>query len=573
MSNTKTGKQFRTRKITYIDLKHIDMDRMLTKLFPLLKYSGQSNKTSGHITKLMIEECRDFFMRHPEWFVGFKHLGEEGNKIKDVVKRWIETDLMDMATKGRVERAVVAAPRPLHGNTYKFSNPAYARDYGAAEQVYWMLFFASKGRGRTVQDSLKRFFFMGIDPVTDSYDPSVTVDVETQAILRLDAMITKKESRPKPSSSEPQQLQPLCVGQADIMADDISRLLAYEDCIPRAAMVDYLKTLLAFHLALYHLKLMQILPNVVKQHSCNKLCSEGESQIKFCHDNTHEGCPYRLELVVDMGGVKNKDMMGLAEKSASRFYGKVPAFVRSNFIIKKLEEMTENQSNTSDRLPKPAGGTFTVGDLVALLHPEHEDVRESYFAERLDELIEELGFGNDDDDPKIRQIIALGLSKFDSLIEILIAKSSAEHRKSIIRCLDSLLLKNKENGLLAQTKGPKSARRFLLGSDLLEVLVQVAVLTRQKEGFATRQIRIEELLDYLRGRYGLYIDRLPENAQHESSVHDRHALRRNLDAFKLRLREIGFYKDLSDAYVNQKVSPRYKIEENDKQTRAGGMHE
>ena len=45
-----------------------------------------------------------------------------------------------------------------------------------------------------------------------------------------------------------------------------------------------------------------------------------------------------------------------------------------------------------------------------------------------------------------------------------------------------------------------------------------------------------------------------------SSILDRRAFRLNLEAFKRRLREIGFFEDLSDAYVTQKVSPRYVIE-------------
>jgi hypothetical protein len=38
-------------------------------------------------------------------------------------------------------------------------------------------------------------------------------------------------------------------------------------------------------------------------------------------------------------------------------------------------------------------------------------------------------------------------------------------------------------------------------------------------------------------------------------------LRDNTLGFKKRLREIGFYHDLSDAYITQTVSPRYVIEE------------
>ena len=157
----------------------------------------------------------------------------------------------------------------------------------------------------------------------------------------------------------------------------------------------------------------------------------------------------------------------------------------------------------------------------------------------------------------------MGLGEFESFIEILMAYRGKYHRQYITKCLDSLMLKNKENGLLAQSRTKGSPRRFVLGSKLLEVLLQVAVLTQDGGRFVTREVRIEELLAFLRNRYGLHIDRLPEGAQGNSSILDRRALRLNLEAFKRRLREIGFYEDLSDAYVTQKVSPRYAIERND----------
>lgn len=156
----------------------------------------------------------------------------------------------------------------------------------------------------------------------------------------------------------------------------------------------------------------------------------------------------------------------------------------------------------------------------------------------------------------------MGLGEFESFIEILMAYRGKYHRQYITECLDSLLLKNKENGLLVQSRTKGSPRRFVLGSKLLEVLLQLAVLTNDGGRFVTSEVRIEELLAILRNRYGLHIDRLPEGTQ-GSSFLDRRALRLNLEAFKRRLREIGFYEDLSDAYVTQKVSPRYAIEKND----------
>ncbi|OFC36757.1 methylation-associated defense system protein MAD7 [Acidithiobacillus caldus] len=550
MSIKGRDKEFRTPKTTYVDFKHIEMDRVLTMLFPRLKYDGYASRRPPRGGDLTVEEFMEDFLEHPEWFAGF-------DRFPRVVHRWIETDLMDVVNRGKANQAV-AAPRPLHGNTYKFRNAKHTRDYGAAEQIYWMLFYARKGKGQAARDALKRFFFPGIDLVTDRYDPNASVDVETQAILRLDHQVTQDMK----DSKEPSRFQPLCIGQADIMADDILRLLAYEPYIPRSVLVDYLKTLMAFHLALYHLKLLQMLPKLVKQRSGNDLCTAKECPINPGLDNALEGCPYRVALVVDMGDVNNPHMAELARKSTDRLYRQIPAFVQANFVIKKLDEMAENL-RLQGKLTASSSGQFSVGDLVSLLNPKHDSNREAYFTARLSRLIEEAGTGGDDLDPEIRDVTAMNLSAFDKFIEILMAYRGKYHRQYITKCLDSLLLKNKENGLLAQSRTKGSPRRFVLGSKLLEVLLQIAVLTQDGGRFVTREVRIEELLAFLRNRYGLHIDRLPEGAQGNSSILDRRALRLNLEAFKRRLREIGFYEDLSDAYVTQKVSPRYAIERND----------
>ena len=37
------------------------------------------------------------------------------------------------------------------------------------------------------------------------------------------------------------------------------------------------------------------------------------------------------------------------------------------------------------------------------------------------------------------------------------------------------------------------------------------------------------------------------------------AFKENVEAFKQKLRQIGFYNDLSDAYILQKIRPRYEL--------------
>jgi len=175
-------------------------------------------------------------------------------------------------------------------------------------------------------------------------------------------------------------------------------------------------------------------------------------------------------------------------------------------------------------------------------------------------------------DPELKAVTELGLSEFDSYIEMIVARRGRFHRQYIVECLDSLLLKNRPGGALAQGRTKNAPRRFVLDSRLLEVLLQIAVLKPGgAAGFHTGELRIDELLVFLRERSGIFIDQLPRGDGFvTTSIDDRHALRDNTRAFTGRLREVGFYHDLSDAYVTQTITPRYRIAADD--GAAGGRH-
>ena len=165
-------------------------------------------------------------------------------------------------------------------------------------------------------------------------------------------------------------------------------------------------------------------------------------------------------------------------------------------------------------------------------------------------------------DPELKAILDLKLSDFDTFIEILVALRGKFHRQYITECIDTLLMKNRPGALIAQGRTKGAPRRFVLDSRLLEVLLQIAVLRQDSPSgpFYTGEMRIEGLLTWLRERYGLHIDQLPRGDGFDApSIEDRAALRENTAAFTARLREVGFYRDLSDAYVSQTVTPRYRI--------------
>ncbi len=522
------------------------MDRVLTMLFPRLKYDGYGSRREPRKTDLTVAEFQREFLEHPEWFDGFAEHPE-------IVRCWIETELMDLVNRGKPAQAV-AAPRPLHGNTYKFRNSRHARDYGAAEHLYWLLYHARHGRGQAARDALRRFFFPGVDLLTDRHDPSSVVDVETQALLRLDQQVTADMR----DSKEPERYPPLCIGQADILADDTLRLLAYEAHIPRSVLVEYLKTLFAFHLALYHLRLIKLLPALIARRGGDPICDARNCPVAPHAWAAHGACPYRVYFLVDFNSATDTPIADLARKSADTHYRRIPAYVEAHYLTRKLDEFARYLSTRAGKLPMPTAGYFTVGELLQLLEPPFAGERDSYFKMRLAGLLEDTsGDLKEELDPEIRRITEMNLSDLDTFIEVLMALRGPFHRRYITEFIDSLL-KRGSAGMMHQSKS--SPRRFAMGSLLLEVLLQIAVLDYDNAAFRTRELRIDELLGFLRERYGIYVEALPPgDGFGEPSIDDRRALRANLEAFKGRLRELGFFRDLSDAYVTQTITPRYSI--------------
>lgn len=547
MTLQKKDREFRLTKISYLDFKLLEMDRVLTGLFERLEHGGFPSVFRDK-RELTVKQFVDDICEAKERFVGF-----EDNK--DIVYRWVETHLMDIVNRGRPNQAV-AGPRPLHGYTYRFRNPKYSRDYGAAQHLYQMLHHARGNSGIHAIEHLKSFFFDGFNKVTRELNSTALTDIETATLLhflsqRKDAANTKEGGEHHP---------PMCIGSADLMADDVQRLLLYRDFMPRAVMVEYLKLLLSFHLGLYHLRLLKLVPAWERLKKADGLCTEATCPVRPRETNEPQGdCPYKLGLFVDLTGNAESPAAQRAQQSTDGYIRRIPSFIRSYFVARKLDEFGDFLV-TRGKLVRSGLKPLNLSEVFSLLGPQYQDEREKYFNGRLQDLQDSLTDDEGGLDAQTDALLKLGLSDFETYIEILVAQRGDFHRKYIIQSFDATLQKNKPGALIAQPRARHASRRFVLESRLLEVLLQIAVLQVTPSGYQTSEMRIDALLKFLRERYGLYIDQLPPGEGFGApSIDDRQALRLNVLAFTARLREIGFYRDLSDAYVTQTVVPRYTI--------------
>lgn len=126
--------------------------------------------------------------------------------------------------------------------------------------------------------------------------------------------------------------------------------------------------------------------------------------------------------------------------------------------------------------------------------------------------------------------------------------------------IDKASMKNEASALIIDGRSRKHTRRGAIGSKLLEVLVQLLVLEQTPSGeIDSRPLSIRQLAKEIRDRYGLIIDGTDEPRFKDADIKTHLAFKENMNALKNKLRQIGFYTDLSDASSLQKIRPRYKF--------------
>jgi hypothetical protein len=525
----------RDERVMIVDTKNIDLERALINLFMLLKHNGIYPASRTGIFNRTAALLRDWLCADSN-FSGFA-------QHPDVVEAWLKADFLDLVNRGS-DREALAAPRPIHLNAYKLRNAHHCKDYGASPQLYRLL----SDEGDRLPGRLRSFLLEGCDPLTDKYQGG-KVDIETLVVLRL----ADREGKDEPGKERAQGHAPLDTGQARLLRNDVRRLLLYEKVIPRPVWVEYFKTLCGLHLALYVRRLAEQIGTWMRIRSIAPECLQ--CPVQPMNEEPLKGCPFPLEFIVDMGDRPDTPMAQLSQASAEAHFIAMDRFVRDLLALTKLIQFVDStgfRAPTSQALVERALQAYASDD---------PDLR-GYCRARVNNIV-----GSPPDGRFARVRDAFKDDPFRAYVECILLERFAFHRRYFRQMFRSLLSANRDTGLLVSGRSPRSPMRFHLGTRLLETLVQIAVLhpvgsdPNGQAQFRSEPILVNDLLTWLRRRYGFAI-----GAAHISqrltplSPTDLKALRENEEHFKARLREIGFYVDLSDARNAQRVVPRYPLE-------------
>ncbi len=506
---------FRNELIFAADAKAVNVENILLNLFMLLNTNGiRPKQLALPATKkeVDLEAVKNIFkvLEDRGEVVGFK-------ENQEAVEYWLRCNLLNMVNRGKIEKEKISSLRPIHLESYKIRNAANARDYNTADQVYYMLNHSPK-----VRDELRKFLSEGWDKTTSRINLYEGIDVDSLGILML---IKDKPDGFVSSSGSIVNVKPILDKQADLFCDDIKRLLLYKRIIPRNVLLDYLKIIIAFHLSLYIQKLVYLLPKMVKNGSQN-----------VADD---------WSIVLDVTDDNESKVAVVASSDAERMNNGLYEYIKSTFQINTSLKMLKLDKTNSSNVDAA---------LDALV--DKRDELERYYQVQWDNLS---GNWDADDQELVNEFAVYDSSSYNNYIELLMRLRGNYQYRYHIQMIDNLSNKNNERGFMAQGRSKKNPRRFVLGTRLLEALTQLNLLESNNNTLTSKAVSIEELMQIFKERYGLIINGLDDRRFADADLNTIQAFKENVSAFKNKLRQIGFYNDLSDAFILQKIRPRYEI--------------
>jgi hypothetical protein len=504
---------FRNELIYTVDAKAINIDYTLISLFMLLRYNGQKPRLSGRKENVEIKHLDNAMrvLEKEKSVIGYSEHNE-------AIEPWIRNNFVNLAFRGKIDKEKLASLRPIHLESFRVRNASVARDYNSADQVYLML-----SANPQVKDDLKKFLIEGWDATTDTLNNLDDLGVDSLGMLNIIRIVNPKFY---PDSQKTlNRIEPLLKEQSELFCDDIRRLLVYKEKIPRSVLVDYLKTIISFHLSLYTQKLIHLLSTMIEK---------GTTNIK---DDWN--------IVIDTTDDFESKVSHYAIEDGDRLYNGIYKYIVSTFKINMTLEYLELNKDNSLNLEKA---------LIELKKSSSE--KETYFKAKFNILYKDL---DTEDKLLVDDLVKYEETYFDKYLAIILNSKSKRQLIEYRRLLANLSQNNSDRGFMAQGRSKKHPRRFVMGTRLLETLVQIMVLESKEDHFVTRSLSIEELMNTLRERYGLIINGITEERFKDANVNTHLAFKENVEAFKHKLRQIGFYDDLSDAYILQKVRPRYQL--------------
>jgi hypothetical protein len=226
-------------------------------------------------------------------------------------------------------------------------------------------------------------------------------------------------------------------------------------------------------------------------------------------------------------------------------------FIESLLRLRTVERLSAHQPTSQKRL----AGLITSEYLLELARLAEEPALVARAELELGSLEAVAAEAGEDDAEQLRALVSeMAGNAVDKLVGIQLASPKSAGVENAVRWFWSTGGLRKSVALLQGNTSGRRNWRYAMTDDLTSTLVQVALISdaggSPDQATVRARLSLRDLLATLEQRWGILINRPPPLLDNATN---REAAAANLEAFKRRLRQMGYFEALSDDFEAQYV--------------------
>jgi hypothetical protein len=565
-------KGFRLPEVIPFELNGLALETLMVPVFRLAVLEGRDSSRATE-DQASIDRAVQAFVQHPRLH-GFNT--PSGRRAINHITR---SSLIHITRKQSSKELQINGLLPYSIASFNAGFPSNQAGFRQVDRfIYHLLLSHSKNNRAETSQLLSRIFGPGLD-IKGYPEPSVSripgdnPDTDVITELSINLVDVFDDVRPQREAKPYTPARPLPDFQDQFGSDVYRYLHTYHHRLPTPVLIEQVTTLIAFELTIFTLKLVQRI---------NELDEQMTGELNFTE--VPRDTPATPSIYVDFTNDTRNLSRGMATSCLRRDFLDLDPFMRAIFrfrylhgVVRELRKEAEFRSKIDKHIGVP-GEIDTPKLLFGLLELRHDDdIWREIRSEARGDLREilktnraELSDDEDEATPRvvtdverlINELIAQDVSPFDQLCEVLYQAQSSQPRSNISGWMRSVGGVGHPWGIV---HGPSDRRSWAYapGNDLLSVLIQLCAIDHPKwnpqKGSAPRSFAIHGFLHWLDERFGIVVDRPPDNLGFESPEHHQ-AARENLGEMLRRLRQMGMFEDRSDDFSVQRITPPFSAD-------------
>lgn len=529
-----------------VEMNDFDIERLLPSLFYLVVTGGRERGKKVNDPK-QLKKYVDSLAIHPR-LDGWTSPG----KLR-LLERWIRASVVHMGRAGRGhwdEQIEYVLPNTLLA--YKTGFPAEARRQRNVHRFVYQLLLMALGdnhSGASVRDALAHLFveFFGQGTEIDTKGPRFDGQYDGESDLDIHVLLSLcflDGFQPVPASKvDTRKVWDPALPQSAVTfgKDLLLYLIAYGRKIPPPALTRGFLGLLSLHLFTYTIRLV---------HGTNDLVRDGELPAGM--QNVPAIVP--PSVYVDFTRERGSPSDELARACVERDLEELRVFFSSILHLRTRERYAQFQP----RLRAALDGLNTPAYLQKLLElqGDMEPNAQNDLAIIQDETMQQaLSAEEEKEINAFFESLAYDGSKsaVEKVVRILVSAQEKKAVQAYVQWYWNTGGLRKSYGLLSGNLRGRRSWRYSMGDDLLATLVQLAMIDsneRQPGRMLKSKLRLRDFLEFLETRFGIIVDRPPDFLESPGA---RANAKDNFSALKRRLRQMGYFQELSDDFTAQYI--------------------